>query len=163
MVSFVTPVVPLFVPGSRPERFAKADSSGADAVILDLEDAVAPGDKDRAREAVVAHAAALKSAVVVRINAAGTFWHQADIAAVRRLDGVSVMLPKAERPEDIADMARHMARSVSVIALVESAVGLANLPDILAMPNVVAVAFGSVDFSLDLGCAHDRLILLAAR
>ncbi|RUY88355.1 CoA ester lyase, partial [Mesorhizobium sp. M7A.F.Ca.CA.001.10.2.1] len=82
---------------------------------------------------------------------------------VRRLDGVSVMLPKAERPEDIADMARHMARSVSVIALVESAVGLANLPDILAMPNVVAVAFGSVDFSLDLGCAHDRLILLAAR
>ncbi|RUY85627.1 aldolase/citrate lyase family protein, partial [Mesorhizobium sp. M7A.F.Ca.CA.001.10.2.1] len=78
MVSFVTPVVPLFVPGSRPERFAKADSSGADAVILDLEDAVAPGDKDRAREAVVAHAAALKSAVVVRINAAGTFWHQAD-------------------------------------------------------------------------------------
>ncbi|MCQ8875340.1 CoA ester lyase [Mesorhizobium sp. LMG17149] len=163
MVSFVTPVAPLFVPGSRPERFAKADSGGADAVILDLEDAVAPGDKDRAREAVVAHAAALKSAVVVRINAAGTFWHQADIAAVRRLDGVSVMLPKAERPEDIADMARHMARSVSVIALVESAVGLANLPDILAMPNVVAVAFGSVDFSLDLGCAHDRLILLAAR
>ena len=57
MVSFVTPVVPLLVPGSRPERFAKADSSGADAVILDLEDAVAAGDKDRAREAVVAHAA----------------------------------------------------------------------------------------------------------
>ncbi|MDF3216240.1 MULTISPECIES: HpcH/HpaI aldolase/citrate lyase family protein [Mesorhizobium] len=163
MVSFVTPVVPLFVPGSRPERFDKADSSGADAVILDLEDAVAPGDKDRAREAIVARAATLKSAVVVRINAAGTPWHEADVDAVRRLDGVSVMLPKAERPQDITDMTRHMARSVSVIALIESAVGLVNLPDILATSGVVAVAFGSVDFSLDLGCAHDRLILLAAR
>lgn len=95
MVNFVTPVVPLFVPGSRPERFAKADHSGADAVILDLEDAVAPGDKDRAREAVIAHAAALKSPVIVRINAAGTPWHEPDIDAVRRLTGVSIMLPKA--------------------------------------------------------------------
>ncbi|RUW91840.1 CoA ester lyase [Mesorhizobium sp. M7A.F.Ca.US.010.02.1.1] len=163
MVNFVMPVVPLFVPGSRPERFAKADSSGADAVILDLEDAVAPCDKDRARDAILANAATLKSAVVVRINAAGTPWHEADIDAVRRLDGVSIMLPKAERPEDVADMAKHMARSVSVIALVESAVGLANLPDILATSGVVAVAFGSVDFSLDLGCAHDQLILLTAR
>ncbi|MCA0050248.1 CoA ester lyase [Mesorhizobium sp. B283B1A] len=163
MVSFVTPVAPLFVPGSRPERFAKADGSGAEAVILDLEDAVAPGDKDRAREAIVAYAATLKSPVVVRINAAGTPWHEADIDAVRRLDGVSVMLPKAERSEDIADLVRHMARSVSVVALVESAVGLANLPDILATSGVVAVAFGSVDFSLDLGCAHDRLTLLTAR
>jgi citrate lyase subunit beta / citryl-CoA lyase len=163
MVSFVTPVVPLFVPGSRPERFAKADNSGADAVILDLEDAVAPGDKDRARDAVVAHAAVLKSQVIVRINAAGTPWHEADIDAVRRLDGVSVMLPKAERPEEIVSMARHVARGVCVIALVESAVGLARLADILATPGVVAAAFGSVDFSLDLGCAHDRLILLAAR
>ncbi|TIM17891.1 MAG: hypothetical protein E5Y74_27350, partial [Mesorhizobium sp.] len=50
MVSFVTPVVPLFVPGSRPERFAKADSSGADAVVLDLEDAVAPGRIARAHD-----------------------------------------------------------------------------------------------------------------
>ena len=69
MVSFVTPVVPLFVPGSRPERFAKANNSGADAIILDLEDAVAPGDKVRAREAVVAYAATLKSPIIVRINA----------------------------------------------------------------------------------------------
>ncbi|RUX77064.1 CoA ester lyase [Mesorhizobium sp. M7A.F.Ca.US.006.04.2.1] len=163
MVSFVTPVVPLFVPGSRPDRFAKADNSGADAVILDLEDAVAPGDKDRARDAVVGYAARLKSPVIVRINPVGTPWHEADIDAVRRFDGVSIMLSKAERAEDIADMARHITRNVSVIALVESAVGLANLPDILATPDVVAVAFGSVDFSLDLGCAHDRLTLLAAR
>lgn len=163
MVSFVTPVVPLFVPGSRPDRFAKADGSGADAVILDLEDAVAPGDKDRARDAVLGHAAALGSPVIVRVNAADTPWHGADVDAVRRLDGVAVMLPKAGRPEDIAGMARRMGRDVAVIALIESAAGLANLPDILAAPGLVAVAFGSIDFSVDLGCAHDRLTLLAAR
>lgn len=60
-------------------------------------------------------------------------------------------------------MTRRVARDVSIIALVESAVGLANLPAVLASSGVVAVAFGSVDFSLDLGCAHDRLTLLAAR
>ncbi|SDA91248.1 HpcH/HpaI aldolase/citrate lyase family protein [Mesorhizobium qingshengii] len=163
MVSFVTPIAPLFVPGSRPDRFAKADNSGTDAIILDLEDAVAPADKDHAREAVVAHAAALKSPVTIRINAAGTFWYEADIDAVRRLDGVAIMLPKAERPEDIANLTGRVARDVCVIALVETAFGLANLPDILATLGVVAVAFGSVDFSLDLGCAHDRLSLLAAR
>ncbi|MES0099103.1 CoA ester lyase [Mesorhizobium sp. M0019] len=163
MVSFTTPVVPLFVPGSRPERFAKADDSDADAVILDLEDAVAPGDKGLAREAVVGHAAALRSPVIVRINAAATPWHDADVGALRRLASAAVMLPKTEHPEDIGNLTRQVARDVSVIALIESARGLANLPDILASPGVVAVAFGSIDFSLDLGCAHDRLILLAAR
>ncbi|MGX5849183.1 HpcH/HpaI aldolase/citrate lyase family protein [Mesorhizobium sp. PL10] len=163
MVSFVTPVVPLFVPGSRPERFAKADGSGADAVIVDLEDAVAPVDKDRAREAFVAHAGTLRSPVIVRVNAVGTPWHAADIDAVRHLDGISVMLSKAERPEDFASVTSRIGRSLSVIALIESAVGLANLPDILAAPGVDAVAFGSVDFALDLNCAHDRLTLLQAR
>ncbi|MDX8513062.1 HpcH/HpaI aldolase/citrate lyase family protein [Mesorhizobium captivum] len=67
------------------------------------------------------------------------------------------------RPEDIAGMTRRIGRSVNVIALVESAAGLANLPAILASHGVVAVAFGSLDFALDLGCAHDRLTLLAAR
>jgi len=163
MVSFVTPVAPLFVPGSRPDRFVKADGSGADAVILDLEDAVVPADKDRARDAVVAHAAALKSRVVVRVNAIGTPWHAADVDAVRGLGDIAIMLSKAELPEDVASMARRIGRSVDVIALVESAAGLANLSGILTAPGVVAVAFGSIDFALDLGCAHDRMTLLAAR
>ncbi len=157
------PLAPLFVPGSRPERFAKADASGADAIILDLEDAVGPNDKDSAREAVAARADALASPVIVRVNAAGTPWHAADIDALRSLGAVSVMLPKAERPEDIANIARSFGRDVAVIALVESATGLANLTDILATPAVVGIAFGSLDFALDLGCAHDRLALLGAR
>jgi len=163
MVSFLTPVAPLFVPGSRPERFAKADNSGADTVILDLEDAVAASDKEQARHAVAAHAASLKSPVMVRVNAASTPWHAADIDALRSLGGISIMLPKAEQPGDIASLTGRIGRDVSIIALVESATGLANLPEILAAQGIAGVAFGSLDFALDLGCAHDRLTLLAAR
>lgn len=163
MVNFISPVAPLFVPGSRPERFHKADASTADAVILDLEDAVAPADKDRARDAILAHASGLKSLVIVRINAPGTNWNEADLDAVNRLDKVSIMLPKAERSEDIANIAKRTRRHFPVIAQVESAIGLAHLPEILCAENLVMVAFGSLDFSLDLGCAHERLPLLAAR
>jgi citrate lyase subunit beta/citryl-CoA lyase len=163
MVDFRPPVAPLFVPASRPDRFHKADQSGADAIILDLEDAVAPADKERARDAIIAHIAGLKSTVIVRINAPDTPWHLADVDALSRFDGTTLMLPKVERPEDIAFVVRRIGRDPPVIALVETARGLARLSEILVMENVVMAAFGSVDFSLDLGCAHERLPLLTAR
>ncbi|CUX48315.1 Citryl-CoA lyase [Agrobacterium deltaense Zutra 3/1] len=163
MVDFLPPVAPLFVPASRPDRFHKADQSGADAIIFDLEDAVAPADKENARDAVIAQISGLKSTVIVRINAPGTPWHEADLEALARLKDVAIMLPKAERPEEITNAVRRINRSVPVIALVETAAGLARLPDLLSAKNVVMAAFGSVDFSLDLGCAHERLALLAAR
>ncbi|MDH7804588.1 MULTISPECIES: CoA ester lyase [unclassified Rhizobium] len=163
MVDFLPPVAPLFVPASRPDRFHKADQSGADAIILDLEDAVAPADKERARDAVISHIADLKSSVIVRINAPGTPWHEGDLDALARLKNLAIMLPKAERPEEIMNAVLRINRNVPVIALIETAVGLARLPDLMSAENVVMVAFGSVDFSLDLGCAHERLALLNAR
>ncbi|CAN7599036.1 HpcH/HpaI aldolase/citrate lyase family protein [Pararhizobium sp. LjRoot238] len=163
MVDFRPPVAPLFVPASRPDRFHKADESGADAIILDLEDAVAPTDKERARDAVIGHLAGLKSPVIVRINASGTPWHEGDLEALTGLKDVTIMLPKAERPEEITNAVLRIGRSVPVIALIETAVGLARLPDLLSVENVVMAAFGSVDFSLDLGCAHERMALLNAR
>jgi citrate lyase subunit beta/citryl-CoA lyase len=163
MVTFVPPVAPLFVPASRPDRFHKADASGADAVILDLEDAVAPADKDSARELLLTHAAELKSFIVVRINGAGTPWHEADLDAVARLEHTAVMLPKAELSDDIASAASRLGRNVPFIPLVETAAGLARLPEILSARNFVMAAFGSIDFAVDLGCSHDRLALLAAR
>lgn len=163
MVAFHPPVAPLFVPASRPDRFGKADTSGTDAVILDLEDAVVVADKERARDAVFAGSCKLSSPTIVRINAAGTPWHEADLDAVRRLEGICIMLPKAENRQDIVNLKSRLGRDVPVIALVETALGLSRLPDILTADNVVMAAFGSVDFSLDLGCAHDRLPLLAAR
>jgi len=151
---------PLFVPATRPDRFAKAARSGTDAVILDLEDAVATAEKDAARAALTDGFTDLP--VVVRINAAGTPWHGADIAALAGLDIAAVMLPKAESPDGVAEVGAALA-GVPVIALVETAAGLAHARAIAAVPGVVRLAFGSVDFCADTGCAHRRDILLPAR
>lgn len=150
---------PLFVPANRPERFAKAAASGCDAVILDLEDAVAVDAKGAARAALATDFTDLL--VVVRINAYGSPWHDADVAAVAALKPAAVILPKAEDAGVTAAVAA--ALGLPVIALIESALGLAQARAIAAAPGVVRLAFGSVDFCADLGCAHLRDVLLPAR
>ncbi|MCC7319679.1 MAG: CoA ester lyase [Rubellimicrobium sp.] len=150
---------PLFVPANRPERFARAAASGADAVILDLEDAVPPPDKDRARGALGTGFTDLP--VLVRLNAAGTPWHGADVAAAAGLALAAVILPKAEDPALCARLAD--ATGKPVIALIESARGIANARAIAAAGGVVRLAFGSVDFCADLGCRHLREVLLPVR
>ncbi|MFF4756822.1 aldolase/citrate lyase family protein [Streptomyces sp. NPDC002514] len=95
----------LFVPGDRPDRFAKADSSGADLVIIDLEDAVAPGDKDSARDKAAAWFA-LGNRAVVRVNPPGTPWFEADVARAAE-HGCPVMVPKAEEPAVLAEIATY--------------------------------------------------------
>src|SRR5579863_10177589 len=97
----------LFVPGNRPDRFEKAWQSGADAVILDLEDAVQSTHKDLAREAVAAWLDPTRP-VYVRINAAGTPWFERDLE-VLGLPGVQgVVLSKAEHPEQVAQVTAHL-------------------------------------------------------
>lgn len=150
---------PLFVPADRPERFAKAAASGADAVILDLEDAVADGAKDAARAGLTLGFWA--GPVLVRINAAGSAAHAADLAAVTALRPAAVILPKAEDAGGVAGLAR--ASGLAVVALIETARGLAEARAIAAAPGVVRLAFGSVDFCADLGCEHRREILLPVR
>ncbi|WP_026869973.1 HpcH/HpaI aldolase/citrate lyase family protein [Inquilinus limosus] len=150
-------VAPLFVPANRPERFGKAAASGADAVIIDLEDAVPAEAKDQARAALRADFTALP--VLVRINAAGTPWHADDVAAVSALPLPAIVVPKAELGEGL----EAIARSHSVVALIETARGLAEARRIAALPSVARLAFGSIDYSADLGCAHTRDALLAAR
>ena len=138
----------LFVPGSRPDRFEKALAAGANAVIIDLEDAVAPADKERAREDVSAWLAPHR-AVMVRINGADTAWFGDDLALCRRPGVAAVMLPKAERAEDIA--ALRGAGAATVLPLIESAAGMAALTAIAAAPGVQRLVFGSIDFQVDLG------------
>lgn len=152
-------LVPLFVPGDRPDRFGKAAGSGADAVILDLEDAVAPGAKEMAREALRADFTTLP--VLVRVNGIGTLWHADDMAALAGHGFAGVIVPKAEGGEAFAALCA--AASLPVVALIESAGGLAEARRIAATANVVRLAFGSIDFCADLGCAHTRDALLAAR
>jgi citrate lyase subunit beta/citryl-CoA lyase len=141
----------LFVPGDRPDRFAKAADAGAGAIILDLEDAVAPPDKDTAREHVAAWLAAGGSAVV-RINAPGTPWYADDLKVVA---GHPVMLPKAETAAQVAEVAAALGEHPAVLPLIETAAGILAAAQILAAPGVVRAAFGSIDMSAGLGVHPD--------
>lgn len=144
----------LFVPGDRPERFAKARVAGADMVIVDLEDAVAPESKPRARAAL---AATLDEAapLIVRVNAAGTQWFDEDIDLCRHPGVAAVMLPKAEGIEAICAVVETTYKDV--LPIIESARGVEAVRAIARVPGVVRLAFGSVDLALDLGidCAPD--------
>lgn len=154
------PVCPLFVPGDRPERFAKAARSGADAIIIDLEDAVSPDRKDLARANLTAGFTSLP--IYVRINGVGTPWRDDDLAAVQAGAFAGVILPKAEAGGSPAGFAR-LPPGLRVVALIESAAGLASAREVARHPQVERLAFGSVDYCADLGCAHTQTALLAAR
>ena len=134
----------LYVPGHRPDRFAKAAASGADAVIVDLEDAVAAGAKAAARAAVAAWLAEPPPvAVWVRVNNHPDLLG-ADLAMVARSSAAGVVMPKAT-PEtcEVAD--------VAVGALIETAAGLRALDRIAAHPRVVRLALGEADLCAELG------------
>ncbi|MEJ8850149.1 CoA ester lyase [Variovorax rhizosphaerae] len=150
----------LFVPGDRPERFDKALASGTHAVILDLEDAVAPSAKVQAREAVGAWLAAGGQAIV-RINAIDTEWHADDLRLVQAMPGAGVMLPKA----DAASMAgvANALRGRPVIALVETVAGYLGLRQLCATPGLQRLAFGSVDFAVESGIADEGDAMTAIR
>lgn len=148
----------LFVPGDRPERFDKAWASGADAVIVDLEDAVAPQRKAQARMAVAASLSPARP-MWIRINAVDSAWFDDD-AALLGLPGVAgAVVPKAEHlPATLVDAAaRH---GIGLIALIETAVGMQRSQLLAATRGVVRLAFGSIDFQVDLGIEGDDDALL---
>lgn len=152
----------LFVPANRPERYAKALASGADAVIIDLEDAVAPADKLAARQTLVQSFgeldAALRHRLLVRINAAGTPWHAGDLASLRSLTDLglgAVMVPKAESAAVLAEVAAHAGPPCALLALIESVAGLDAVNALAACPRVARLAFGHLDFQADAGLACD--------
>ena len=147
----------LFVPGDRPDRFEKACASGADAVIVDLEDAVAPAAKARARDAVARWLTAERR-ILLRINACSTPWFGDDLALARHPGVAGVVLPKVESTDDLGPLA-----GMQTIALIESARGMANLDAIAGSTDVVRLAFGSIDFALDLGIPGEGEALLFFR
>jgi citrate lyase subunit beta/citryl-CoA lyase len=149
----MTPRSYLFVPANRPERFAKALAAGADAVVLDLEDAVAPDAKGPARDAIARWAAGAAAAergrVVVRINAAGDAGFADDLRLLRdaRLDWV--MLPKAESDVQLGAV-RAALPGAQLLPLVESARGVAGVDALAAGARVQRLVFGTLDLALDL-------------
>ncbi|MEE4598604.1 CoA ester lyase [Streptomyces sp. DSM 41524] len=149
----------LFVPGDRPDRFDKAAASGADLVIIDLEDAVAAPDKDRARENTAAWLAHGNHAIV-RINPPGTAWAETDLRMAAR-HGSPVMVPKAEDPVALADLAARIAGRCALVPLIETALGLEHAHTVCSTPGVIRAAFGNVDLAAQLGVAPDDHTALA--
>lgn len=141
----------LFVPGDRPERFAKALASAADAVVVDLEDAVAPPAKAAARDAVAALLAAhhVDERIVVRINGEATPWFEADLLLLRDAGARAAMLPKAERIETIARL-RSACPGIAVLPLIESARGVLGSQALAAADGVQRLVFGTIDYALDM-------------
>jgi citrate lyase subunit beta/citryl-CoA lyase len=138
----------LFVPATRPDRFDKAAASGADVVIIDLEDAVAPEEKDAAREHVSAWLAAGGHAAV-RVNAVGSPWFHADLATLG--NAMAVVVPKTEGVDDLRRVAGIAPPGLPVVPLVETASGVVAVQEICSGPGVVRLAFGNIDLAADLG------------
>lgn len=162
----------LFVPANRPERLPKALASGADMVIADWEDAVAPADKDAARAALLAACADLPPAqrarLLVRINAAGTAWHADDVRALAQLvqQGVAgAVVSKAESPDTLAGVAAVAGPACALVPLIESVAGLDAADALARVPQVARLAFGHLDFQVDVGmqCGPDEGELLPVR
>lgn len=150
----------LFVPGNRPERFEKALGAGADAVILDLEDAVAESDKALARKHI--RSARLEGCkIFVRINAHGTPWFDDDLIGLGRPEIYGVVLPKAESAMQLEAVARRVRKPV--MPIIESALGLWQAMEVARAVGVERVAFGSVDFQLDMGSDGSDEALLHPR
>ena len=143
----------LFVPGDRPERFAKALATGADLVVIDLEDAVLPNAKDVARRTVREWLSGAEGQnVAVRVNAPGTLWHDDDmdvVAGARHV--VALVLPKADNRDTLEASAARLAAGQNLIALVETVQGYLDVRRLVFARGLSRIAFGSVDFSSECG------------
>ena len=156
----------LFVPGARPDRFGKAASSGADTIIIDLEDAVLPEAKATARAATLDWLASRGDARAgMRINSPRTANGCADIAALAHSDSSPdfVMVPKAETGVDMEIVGEALDGQVPLIAVIESGRGLRRAFDI-AKQSSAGVLFGGADYSASLGAdLSDWDAMLVAR
>ena len=153
------PLTYLFVPGNRADRFDKAVASQAGAVIVDLEDAVAPEDKAAARASFASWygtCGAAADRILVRINDDSTPWHDADIALVAETGVRGAILPKAESPRQIDRVASALGASGFVIPLVETARGVADVDMLAGAARVQRIAFGTLDYALDLDLTGDE-------
>lgn len=152
----------LFVPGNRPERFAKALASGADRIILDLEDAVRAEDKAAARDAIT-DADLDWSRVVVRINDATAPGFVDDLDWLPDCRAAAILVPKAEAPETFDAVRQAAGRGVELIPQIETALGLHRAADLLSRDDTPRAAFGHLDFALDIAAAPTRDALAYAR
>ncbi|RYI15402.1 MAG: CoA ester lyase, partial [Acetobacteraceae bacterium] len=155
----------LYIPASRERALAKAQELAADAIIFDLEDAVAPDEKARAREllaSVLSSASYGPRARIVRVNGLGTEWAEADLAAFGRHAGVdAVLVPKVGSAADIDAVAGRVKGPLW--AMLETAKGCLRAAEIAAHPRLEGMVMGTNDLAKELGARFrsDRLPLMA--
>jgi citrate lyase subunit beta / citryl-CoA lyase len=148
----------LYVPAANARAMDKAAALGADAVIYDLEDSVAPDAKAGARHAL--RDAALAHQSVIRVNGAASPWHEDDIAAAAARQPAAMLLPKAGSPEDVWAFRRLIAlrkpaRPIAIWAMIETAQGVMNAAAIAAaLGPGGALALGLNDLSRETGMAQ---------
>jgi citrate lyase subunit beta/citryl-CoA lyase len=153
----------LFVPGNRPERFAKATATAADLVILDLEDAVPEDSKTNARVCVTQWLCADHPAAV-RINGTNSVHYQQDVRALAGLPGLrAVVVPMADDPAALVSLHQRLGRDVEIVALIETALGVVRAVELASTPGVSRLAFGHLDFAADIDSSIEDEAMLMAR
>ena len=145
------PKIFLFVPGNRLDLIPNAFGIGADEVAVDWEDALAEAEKDQAMLDLAAYCGSGDAREIwLRVNSADSSRFARDCRALTELPAVKgVILPKAERPADITEL--HLGCGKSVIALIETAKGILNLPQIAFAQGLHALSYGCLDLSNELG------------
>lgn len=144
----------LFVPSIYPERFIKALQSGANQIIIDLEDSVEEAKKEVGRKNIAdfsSQCAENNDKFLIRINETQSAEFQKDLSLISTIKEsnsiVGIVLPKAQNYEDIDILSKF---ELPIIPIIESALGVENLDDIARHPSVLALSFGSLDMTLDL-------------
>lgn len=146
----------LFVPAGEQHRLEKSSTIPADVLVFDLEDAVSPEDKDRARKLLIEALKAIdfnQQQCVVRINGVSTPWFDDDMAALKELDDCGVMLPKFESIDGLIKLKQAQKdRNIKVFGLIETAVGVLSIVELVKHLGADgALCFGHVDFAHDMG------------
>jgi citrate lyase subunit beta / citryl-CoA lyase len=159
---------PLFVPGNRPDRFAKALGSGADALVLDLEDSVPNPKKAEARQEIARAWAQLQADAVplmVRINGEGSDEAERDLLwLASEVSFAAIMVPKAESPDFLKHVYGRLG-ATPIVPIIETAQGLSSLSSLAAASGVIRLVVGHIDFMADTGitCSESQVELLPLR
>ena len=156
------PITPLFVPGTRYDRFEQAIRSGADTIIIDLEDSVSDSQKQLARENLLEFDKQ-DCNLFVRVNDLESPFVGDDLACLEKCGEVGIMLSKSEDPYAITQWLERQTFTRQILCLIETVKGFANTSALMQHKNVIGCAFGHFDFSTDLGCEPDISLLAPYR
>ncbi len=161
MTTFM-PITPLFVPGTRSDRFEQAIQSGADTIIIDLEDSVSQSQKQVARENLLGFDKQGCN-LFVRVNDLDSPFVRDDLACLKKCGEVGIMLSKSEDPHAITQWLEQHSGTRQILCLIETVKGFAQTSALMQHKNVIGCAFGHFDFSTDLGCEADISLLAPYR